>query len=161
MWRLLSYLTLCLVLGCAGCDRGDHPEHVGTPAPDFSLKDGSRTISLADYRGKIVLVNFWATWCTPCLEELPSLEALQKQLPQIVILAVSIDEDADAYHRFLIDHQVSLLTVNDPAQRVNALYGTHLFPETYVVDRSGNIRRKFVIAQDWTKPEIINYLKHL
>jgi cytochrome c biogenesis protein CcmG/thiol:disulfide interchange protein DsbE len=150
-----------VLLLAAGCDRGDHPQHVGRLAPDFSLTDGSRTVRLADYRGKVVLVNFWATWCTPCLEELPSLEALQKEMPQIVILAVSIDEDTDAYHRFLADHQVTLLTVNDPTQRVNALYGTHLFPETYVVDRSGYIRRKFVIAQNWTSPEILNYLKHL
>ena len=161
MRQLLSCSLLLFVLFSTGCDRGDHPRHVDTPAPNFSLSDGTRTVSLADYRGKVVLVNFWATWCTPCLEELPSLEALQKQMPQIVILAVSIDDDVDAYHRFLADHQVTLLTVNDPAQRVNALYGTHLFPETYVVDRNGNIRRKFVIAQDWTKPEIINYLKHL
>ena len=134
---------------------------MGTPAPDFSLSDGTRTVRLADYRGKVVLVNFWATWCTPCIEEIPSLEALQKEMPQIVILAVSIDDDPDAYRRFLVDHQVTLLTVNDPAQRVNALYGTHLFPETYVVDRSGNLRRKFVIAQNWTSPEILTYLRHL
>ena len=145
----------------SGCDRGSHPEHVGTPAPAFSVTDGTRTVSLADYRGKVVLVNFWATWCTPCIEEIPSLEALQKQMPQIVILAISIDEDVDAYHRFLVDHQVTLLTINDHARNVNKLYGTNLFPETYVVDQNGNLRRKFVIAQDWTSPEIINYLKHI
>ncbi len=130
-------------------------------APDFTVTDSSRTVRLADYRGKVVLVNFWASWCLPCLEELPSLEALQKQMPEVVILAISIDEDPDAYHRFLAEHQVTLITVNDPQQRVNTLYGTHLFPETYVVDRNGYIRRKFVIAQDWTSPEVTNYLKHL
>ncbi len=144
-----------------GCDRGDHPKELGRPAPDFTVSDSSKTIRLADYRGKVVLVNFWATWCAPCIEELPSLEALQKQMPQVVVIAISIDDDLDAYHRFLTDHEVTLLTVNDPQQHVNTLYGTHLFPETYVVDGGGYIRRKFISAQDWTSPEVVNYLKHL
>jgi cytochrome c biogenesis protein CcmG, thiol:disulfide interchange protein DsbE len=130
-------------------------------APDFTVVDGSRTVRLADYRGKIVLVNFWATWCAPCIEELPSLQALQKEMPQMVVLAVSIDDDPDAYRRFLADHQVTLLTVNDPEQHANNSFGTHMFPETYVVDRDGHIRRKFISAQDWTNPEIVNYLRHL
>ncbi len=134
---------------------------MGKPAPDFTISDSTRTVRLQDYRGRIVLVNFWATWCAPCIEELPSLQALQKQMPQIVVLAVSIDDDVDAYHRFLTDHQVSLLSVNDPEQHANQLYGTRQFPETYVVDRNGFIRRKFISAQDWTSPEIVNYLKHL
>jgi thiol-disulfide isomerase/thioredoxin len=159
--RFLIYTSLLALFLTAGCDRGDHPSELGRMAPDFTVTDSSRTVRLADYRGKVVLVNFWASWCLPCLEELPSLEALQKQMPEVVILAISIDEDPDAYHRFLAEHQVTLITVNDPQQRVNTLYGTHLFPETYVVDRNGYIRRKFVIAQDWTSPEVTNYLKHL
>ena len=78
-----------------------------------------------------------------------------------MVLAISVDDDLDAYHRFLADHKLTLLTVNDQAQQSNALYGTSRFPETFVVDRKGYIRRKFISSQDWTSPEIVNYLQHL
>jgi cytochrome c biogenesis protein CcmG/thiol:disulfide interchange protein DsbE len=152
---LLSLLTV------AGCDRGDHPRALGRPAPDFTVSDGTQSVHLADYRGKIVLLNFWATWCAPCIEELPSLQALHQELPQVVVIAVSVDEDPDAYRHFLKVHPLNLLTVEDTGRHVNALYGTSLFPESYVIDRNGIIRRKFVNAQDWTNPEIVNYLSHL
>jgi len=106
-------------------------------------------------------LNFWATWCAPCIAELPSLQALHRQMPNIVILAVSVDQDADAYSRFLTEHPLTFTTLDDPARKVNALYGTMLFPETYVIDRNGIIRRKFISAQDWTNPEIEDYLSHL
>ena len=137
MTRPLTRFTILLLslLPFAGCDRGDHPRATGKLAPDFTVSDGTRAVHLADYRGKIVLLNFWATWCAPCIEELPSLQALHQQLPQVVILAVSVDEDPDAYHRFLQEHPLNLLTVEDTERRVNALYGTNLFPESYVIDR--------------------------
>lgn len=161
-WLKISALPLFLLLFCvAGCDRGDHPHDLGKVAPDFTITDGTRTVHLADYRGKIVLLNFWATWCAPCIEELPSLEALHQQMPQIAILAVSVDQDTEAYQQFLTRHPLSFLTVDDPARQVNALYGTSMFPETYVIDQNGRIRRRFISAQDWTKPEITNYLAHL
>ncbi len=153
--------ALLALLSVAGCDRGDHPQQPGRVAPDFTVSDGTRTLHLADYRGKIVLLNFWATWCAPCIQELPSLQALQQRLPRVVVLAVSVDEDPDAYHRFLQEHPLSFVTVEDTARRVNAMYGTSLFPETYVIDQHGIIRRKFISAQDWTNPEIVNYLSHL
>jgi cytochrome c biogenesis protein CcmG/thiol:disulfide interchange protein DsbE len=161
--RPLARFTILLLslLPFAGCDRGDHPHTMNKPAPDFTVSDGTRTVHLADYRGKVVLLNFWATWCAPCLEELPSLQALHEQLPQVVVLAVSVDENPDAYHHFLEQHPLNLLTVDDTERRVNALYGTSLFPETYVIDRNGVIQRKFISAKDWTNPEIVNYLSHL
>ncbi len=160
--RHFLFATLVLALfGAAGCDRGDHPHELGKVAPDFTVSDGMRSVHLADYRGKVVLLNFWATWCAPCIIELPSLEALHQAMPQVVVLAVSVDQDTEAYQRFLTAHPLSLMTVDDPEQRVNALYGTKLFPETYVIDRNGFIRRKFISAQDWTNPEIVNYLSHL
>lgn len=154
-------ILLCSLLSFAGCDRGDHPHAMGRPAPDFTVSDGTRTVHLADYRGKIVLLNFWATWCAPCIAELPSLQAMQQDLPQVVVIAVSVDENPDAYHRFLDQHPLNLLTVEDTGRHVNALYGTSLFPESYLIDRHGIIQRKFVNAQDWTNPEILNYISHL
>jgi cytochrome c biogenesis protein CcmG, thiol:disulfide interchange protein DsbE len=156
-----AVLGLALVLMIAGCDRGQHPERVNTAAPAFSISDGSKSADLSRLRGKIVLVNFWATWCAPCIDELPSLMELQRQMPQIVVVAISMDEDPDAYQRFLTKYHVDLLTVRDPTQKIQTLYGTAQIPETYVIDRQGMLRRKFVSAQNWTSPEIMEYLSKL
>lgn len=154
-------MACLLILTTSGCDRGAHPTQVETPAPNFTITDGAKTIRLSDYRGKIIVVNFWASWCAPCLEELPSLIALQKQMPQIVVLAVDFNDDVTAYHQFLIDNHVDLLTIHDESQQSNLAFGTKRPPETYIIDRQGKIRRKFIGPQDWTNPEIINYLKNL
>ena len=145
----------------AGCDRGQHPSNINTPAPDFTIADGSQTAQLSQFRGHTVILNFWATWCPPCLEELPSLLALQRSMPQVTVLAISLDEDEPTYRRFLADHHVDLLTIRDPHQRVNALYGTFRYPESYVIDRNGVLRRKFIGPQNWTSAEITSYLAKL
>lgn len=89
----------------------------------------------------------------------------------MIVLAVSVDQDADAYHKFLKDHNVDLLTVRDPGKQfddgkgvdapVAASYGTFKFPETYIIDRNGIIRRKFIGAIDWNQQEIVEYLSRL
>jgi cytochrome c biogenesis protein CcmG/thiol:disulfide interchange protein DsbE len=158
--KLLTTLALTTLLA-AGCDRGSHPENINKPAPQFTISDGQHSFDLSKYRGKVVVVNHWATWCAPCIEELPSLLALHQKMPDLVIVALSWDEDPDKYHQFLKDHNIDLLTVRDPEQRVGKLYGTVQIPETYIIDRQGNLRRKFVSAQDWTSPEILNFLQHL
>lgn len=150
-----------LVIPPAGCDRGSHPSQIGKPAPDFTVRDTSTTVRLSSLRGKVVVLNFWATWCPPCLEELPTLIALQRRVPEVVVLAVSTDEDEVAYRQFLAEHQMNLLSVRDGKQESNALYGTFRYPETYVIDRQGVLRRKFIGPQDWTSPEIVSYLKGL
>jgi thiol-disulfide isomerase/thioredoxin len=144
-----------------GCDRGSHPQRIGTVAPDFTVSDGVQTVELSKYRGHIVILNLWATWCAPCLIELPSLIQLQRQMPNVVVIAISQDEDDAVYRRFLVKHHIDFLTVRDPTTRVNRLYGTLLIPESYVIDKNGILRRKFISAQDWTTPEIMNYLKRL
>ena len=153
-----------LVLGTllvSGCDRGSHPGNIDKPAPQFVLSDGTRTADLSKLRGRIVVLNLWATFCAPCIEELPSLLALQRQMPDVEVVAVSMDQDPDIYRRFLVEHHVDVLTVRDEEQRVNALYGTVQIPETYIIDRQGVLRRKFIGAQNWTSPEITGYLSKL
>jgi cytochrome c biogenesis protein CcmG/thiol:disulfide interchange protein DsbE len=145
----------------SACNRGSHPAQTDKPAPDFTVSDGTSSIHLASYRGKVVLLNFWATWCGPCIVELPSLLQLHHDDPGLVILAVSIDEDSQAYSSFLVQRHVDLITVRDPSQSAASLYHTDMWPETYVIDRGGIIRRKFVGPQDWTSPEIRSYLKSL
>ena len=125
------------------------------------MSDGTRTVDLSKLRGRVVLLNLWATYCAPCIEELPSLLALQKKMPDVAVVAVSMDQDPDVYRKFLLDHHVDVLTVRDEEMKVNALYGTVQIPETYVIDRQGVLRRKFVGAQDWTKPEIMDFLRKM
>ncbi len=158
---LAVHLAAALGLLASGCDRGEHPERLGKTAPTFKISDGVQSLDLSQLRGRVVVLNLWASWCAPCVEELPSLLELQKQMPQLAVVGVSIDQDDDLYRRFLRQHHVNLVTVRDADGRINALYGTALIPETYIIDRNGNLRRKFVSAQNWTSPEIEDYLKHL
>lgn len=159
--RLLTLLTLTTLTLVSGCNRGAHPAQTGKVAPDFTVSDGSTSVHLANYRGKVVLLNFWASWCAPCVEELPSLLQLHHENPDIVVLAVSIDEDPDAYTSFIRNRHVDLITVRDPSQSAANLFHTDMWPETYVIDRNGVIRRKFIGAADWSDPEVRNYLKSL
>jgi len=157
----LTLLTLTTLTLVSGCNRGAHPAQTGKVAPDFTVSDGSTSVHLANYRGKVVLLNFWASWCAPCVEELPSLLQLHHENPDIVVLAVSIDEDPDAYTSFIRNRHVDLITVRDPSQSAANLFHTDMWPETYVIDRNGVIRRKFIGAADWSDPEVRNYLKSL
>jgi len=156
----LGAIALMLLVGCYG---GSRPKHIGDAAPDFTLQDSDRKVTLSDYHGQVVVLNIWASWCPPCVEETPALIAMQQKLKDkgVTIVAVSIDEDADAYHRFIKDHGVNFLTVRDPDRKTANLYGTFGWPETYIIDRKGVIRRKFIGAADWTSPEITSYLENL
>jgi cytochrome c biogenesis protein CcmG/thiol:disulfide interchange protein DsbE len=111
----------------------------------------------------VVVLNFWATWCPPCVDEMPSLVQMQQRMSArgVSVLAVSVDVDESAYHKFLKDHKIDLLTVRDPDQKSNNLYGTIKFPESYIIDRKGVVRRKFFGAVDWTQPEIVDFLSKL
>ena len=146
-----------------GCYSGSRPSHIGKTAPDFALQDSDRRVTLSDFRGKAVLLNFWATWCPPCVEELPSMIEMQDRMKQkgVLVLAVSIDADEEAYHRFIKLHRVNFLTIRDPDQKSSTLYGTFGWPETYIIDRSGVIRRKLIGPVDWNAPEITEFLARL
>jgi cytochrome c biogenesis protein CcmG, thiol:disulfide interchange protein DsbE len=159
-WISSSVVVLSLLLA-VGCDRGNHPEQIGKAAPDFTVTNDGRSVRLSSYRGKVVVLNFWASWCAPCIEEIPSLNQLQRQMPGIVVMGVDMGEEDGAYRQFLSDNRVDFLTIRDALQQSNGLYGTSRPPETYIIDRNGRIRRKFIGPQDWTSPEILNYLSRL
>jgi peroxiredoxin len=160
-FRLVA--TLSALILATGCYSGSRPPHVGSPAKDFSVQDSDRTVTLNQFKGQIVVLNFWATWCPPCVEELPSLMIMQERMRKrgVVVLGVSIDVDGDAYHRFLKLHGINFLTVRDPEQKVAGMYGTSGWPETYIIDRQGVMRRKFVGPVDWNEPEIVDFLNKL
>ena len=147
----------------SACYSGTRPARIGTAAPDFTVKDADRSVTLSQLHGQVVVLNFWATWCPPCVEEMPSLVQMQQMLKAkgVTVLAVSVDVDQDSYHRFLKDHGVNLLSVRDGDQKSNALYGTFKFPETYIIDRNGVVRRKFIGPVDWTAPDVMEYLGKL
>jgi cytochrome c biogenesis protein CcmG, thiol:disulfide interchange protein DsbE len=162
--RIVSSIGLGLLLTLlAACYSGSRPPRIGTSAPDFTVKDADRQVTLSQLRGQIVVLNFWATWCPPCVEETPSLLEMQRRMKDkgVVVLAISLDADDAAYHRFLKEHNVDLLTVRDNDQKSNNLYGTFRFPETYVIDRNGVLRRKFIGPVDWNSPDITQFLSRL
>jgi len=156
-------LVIGLLAALTGCYSGSHPARIGSNAPDFTVQDSDHKITLSQFRGQVVVLNFWGTFCPPCIEETPSMVRMQARLKDkgVVVLGVSIDVDDAAYHKFLKDYNVNMVTVRDGAQKVSALYGTFGWPETYVIDRQGVIRRKFIGPVDWTSPEVTDYLSKL
>jgi len=136
----------------------------GKKAGDFALELDGKPARLAGLRGKVVVLNFWATWCPPCLEETPGLIRLQKYIgPRNgVVLGVAADEDPAAYEKFLREQGVTYPTYRDPGTRENhspiaESYGSSMYPETYIIDRKGVILRKIIGPQDWNSPDLQAY----
>ena len=129
------------------------------PAPDFTLPDAQgRQIALAAFRGKVVILNFWLSSCKPCEEEMPGMERLRRTLAPrgVEMVAVTADESWDDVHRLLgrvfPGGKHGMVLVRDPEKKVATAYGTKLFPETYLIDRQGNLRFYFDNARDWGSP---------
>lgn len=137
----------------------------GDVAPDFSLTSlQGKPVSLSSFRGRVVMVHFWATWCPPCVEEMPALEGLARTFVDrdFDILAVSVDEGgANAVASFMKKNRLSLPVLLSPDHAAATLYGTFKFPETYLVDRGGIVRKKLIGAVDWTRPEAQQFIRAL
>ena len=161
--RFSAPTTIAFLLLLAACYSGTRPPRIGSAAPDFTIKDEDRSVSLNQFRGQVLVLNFWATWCPPCVEEMPSLVQLQQKLAdkKVTVLGVSIDVDGDAYHRFLKERGISFMTVRDADHKVSDVYGSFKWPETYIIDRDGKVRRKFIGAVDWSQPDIVDFLSKL
>lgn len=148
-----------------------HPDRgpgEGASAPQFSLQDRSGVVvSLADLRGKYVLVHFWATWCSTCTIEMPQLNEMMKHFsgnPNLVVLGLSLDESGKgngwkAVEAFEKSVPVAFRVLMDSRGAVADLYGTYALPETYLVDPNGIIVRKFVSDQAWASPKMTAYLE--
>lgn len=136
--------------------RQGEPSIAGRTAPDFALELNGRPARLSDLKGKVVLLDFWASWCPPCVEETPSLNELQRRIVSNggVVLGISQDDDPTAYQKFLVDQHVVFPTYRDTTKKTAATYGTSMFPEAYLISRDGKIARKIVGPQDWSSPEL-------
>lgn len=136
----------------------------GDTAPDFTIQtDGGRTVTRSEFGGKLLVLNFWATWCTPCLQEIPSLDQFQKTLgPEgVVVLGVSVDKNARTYEEFLARARVAFQTARDPEAKISAGYGTYKYPETYIINREGKVVEKIIGATDWTDEAMIARVRAL
>lgn len=130
------------------------------PAPPFALADrqGNR-VRLADFEGRWVLLNFWATWCDPCRVEMPSMERLAKALAgeDFQMLAVSVDESWEPVDAFFKDERPGFRVLHDGEAKWAQAFGTSKFPETYLIGPDGRLKAKFVGPRDWSDPAFEEY----
>jgi cytochrome c biogenesis protein CcmG, thiol:disulfide interchange protein DsbE len=135
----------------------------GETAPSFNFKtDQGREVSATSFGGKVLVLNFWATWCAPCVREIPSLDALQKQFKSkgVVVVAVSVDKNEAKYKAFLQRFGVDFDTYRDPAADISASYGTFQYPETYII-KDGKVARKLISEQNWVGDDMVQYVTSL
>ncbi len=136
---------------------------VGDTAPEFSVQaENGMTVTRSNFGGKALVLNFWATWCQPCVRETPALEALHRQMKDlgVVVLGISVDKKQEKYKAFLKRFGVTFLTTHDPGATVSDSFGTYRYPETYVIDRSGKVVQK-IIGFEWKEEEMVRFLKTL
>lgn len=130
----------------------------GEPAPLFTLPSLNRPVTLQEYQGKTVLLNFWATWCPPCLEEMPSLERLrQMQIGHdFDIIAIGVDDDWDRIRQFLKKVPVTLTILLDQRGEAAERYGVSHLPVSYLIDREGVVLEKYIGPRVWDDPDLVS-----
>jgi peroxiredoxin len=148
---------------CIALEPTELPAFLKDGHPDFQLPDASgKMTSLQQQLGHPVLLNFWATWCAPCVDEVPSLEELARRLKgtDMRMLAVSVDEDWDKIRRFFAKG-TPIGVLLDTSKEVPKKFGTEKFPETFLIDAAGRVRYYFVNKRDWSRPEAVACLESL
>lgn len=164
-WGSMGFAFAVLALFTLPNYRQGESSIAGKTAEDFALDLNGKPAHLSDLRGKVVVLNFWGSWCGPCVEELPSLIALQHRISSrnALVLGVAADDDPARFSDFLRQHGVNFPTYRDPGTNedhrspIAADYGTSMYPETYVIDRKGKIARKIIGPQDWNSSEMTAY----
>ena len=167
---IAGLLWVAFAAACSGPELKEDPAGVpgsvvaGQLAPEFAVEDRAGKVHrLSDFRGRVVLVNFWATWCLPCIEEMPSMESVRKEIDetQLTILALSVDDSWEDVDPFVKASGYGLRIVSDFEEKVAKLYGTEKVPETYILDKRGIVVRKVEGAIDWMHPEVLSFLRKL
>jgi len=165
-------LLLFIVLGfvAVACSKTDSTAparlsaELNAAAPDFTLRDLSgRNVSLSDYKGKVVLLEFWATWCPPCKAEMPSMNTLYKEIRAkgFEIVAVSTDNSLSPIKEFLAKSRVDFIVLFDEKKAVSREYKVFSMPTTFLIDRKGFIVEKYYGEYDWTDPEVKKQINKL
>lgn len=163
---VLRALLVVLSLGFAGVlaySLRDTSAREGGPAPNFSIKlDSGQQVSAASFGGKVLVLNFWATWCPPCVQEIPSLNQFQRRFAKsgVKVVAISIDKNPQKYKSFLDHFRVAFDTARDPNAEVSSRYGTFQYPETYII-KDGRIMRKYPQGENWGSDDITQYVQSL
>jgi cytochrome c biogenesis protein CcmG, thiol:disulfide interchange protein DsbE len=158
-------LLLAAFVGVVAYATYERPIHVvvaGERAPAFSIAaDNGVTVSVPKLKGKLLILNFWATWCPPCVEETPSLSQLAKDYANrgVVVMAISVDTSEKAYREFLEKYRPGFLTARDA--RIHRDYGTFVYPESYIIDSEGKVVQKIAEGADWSSPNIRRYIDSL
>jgi peroxiredoxin len=141
--RRIAWIAGALLLALAlGSCRSSQPAQIGTTAPDFTLHDGDQTVTLSQFRGKPVLLNFWASWCGPCRQEMPLLEAIDKRYQNagFTVLGVNVEGKAAPAKEIAAKAGVSFPVLVDEGQKVSELYQLEAMPSSVIVDRDGVVR---------------------
>jgi len=160
----LGLLLVLLVTG--GCDRGTRPNLVGERAPDFTVQDSDRIVSLHDVgHGKIVILNFWATWCTPCTLEMPTLQALWMRYRErgLTVAAVSVDRGAprDLIAPYVRSLKLTFPILLDPEAKTAGAWRVSALPATFVIKPGGEVVGFAMGAREWDSPEMRALLEPL
>jgi thiol-disulfide isomerase/thioredoxin len=165
MKKFLFLLSCILLLSISACQSDKPTPQQLVQAPDFTLTSLSgQKVRLSELRGKVVLLNFWATWCPPCREEVPSLARLANAMSNsnFQMVTVAIDKEGrKAVDDYFQHAGVRLTTLLDPTGTVGKSYGITGVPETFIIDKHGFIRKKVIGPIDWSEPDNIQYLQKL
>jgi peroxiredoxin len=157
-------MLLCFALFITGCGQeqgSTKTAAVGRPAPDFTLMDmEGKTWTLSELKGQVIFVNFWATWCPPCVQEMPSMQNLHTTLPkdQFKMLAVLNNDDPANARAFAEKFGITFPILDDPENLIGPQYGLTGLPETFIIDKQGIIRETLQGPAEWDSPDAVQML---
>lgn len=135
-----------------------------TTAPDFELQDpAGKQLSLKELRGKVVFLNFWATWCQPCIEEMPAMEKLHRELEKdgLVILAINFQESPERVKAFLAEHKLTFTALLDRDGKISELYQAWALPVSVIINKRGDIAARAMGSKDWHSDEALEFFRNL
>ena len=149
--------------GLVGYSLRDTSAREGAAAPEFAItSDSGEHLTTTAFGGKVLVLNFWATWCQPCIQEIPSLNQFQRRFAKdgVKVVAISIDKNPQKYKNFLEHFRVTFDTARDPSADVSSRYGMFQIPESYII-KDGRVMRKFAQGENWVSDDITQYVQSL